>query len=224
MKQKFIIALLFAFVVVSSYAQKAVEPFVAGETTIFAADFSNDEIDSMPSQWTLADVGDCTVVEFKGEKVMKIEGEMTQVLPKIVEILPNAFTVEYEVWSDDECPSVPFHNINVEFTDANNDQIVMLYGLNPCVGPDHNELNYEFKKPTGAQGASAVEGKIINPMMKVNSWTKVQVAYNNGTFTYYINGKRAVRPTATKKPSFVRLNGIDNEETGFYVRSFRLAK
>ena len=224
MKKLFLMVLL-AIVCggVELFAQNATNLFVPGTTVIFADDLSNAEVGVTPANWTSTTEG-CKVAELNGERVIKIEGERTTIMPNVEGGLPDSFTVEYEVWSDTECPSVPFHNLNTEFTDANNDIALMLVALNPCVGFDHNELNYEFRKPTGVQGASAIDGSKVNGAMRANSWTKVQVAYSNGQCTYYINGNRMIKPTATMKPKNVRITGIDQEEVPFFIRKFRLAK
>ena len=225
MKKRISSLLLFAALAcVNAFGQTPATFFEPGKTIVYVSDLANSSVDAMPEGWKLVEGYGCKVAELNGEKAIKIEGERTSISPAIDGSLSDAFTVEYEVWSDTECPAVPFHNLNIELTDSNNDIALMLIALNPCVGPDHNELNYEFIKPTGVRGASAVDGSKVNGAMKANSWTKVQLSYSNGQCTYYINGTRMMKPVAIKKPTNVRITGIDSEEVPFFVRNFRLAR
>ena len=225
MRKQFILAttMMLGFMA-SLFAQDAKEVFVAGHTTVFVSDLASDAVDRPSSQWTVSAGGTCVVTEIGDQKALRIEGEKTRIYPVGVGVLPESFTLEYEIWSDKECPGALSHNFNVEFTDDNNDRVIMLVAFNPCVGPDHSKLNYEYIQPTGVKDAGAIDGNKINAFMKPFSWTKVQVAYKNGAFTTFINGKQIIKPIQTAKPRVVRLCGVDREDVPFFVRNFRLTK
>lgn len=225
MRKMFILAtVMMSSITTSLFAQTAQREFVACETTVFVSDLSADAVEGPSSQWTVSKGGTCVVTEIGDQKALRIEGEKTHIYPVGVGTLPEAFTVEYEIWSDKECPTVPFHNFNVEFTDENRASIIMLAALNPCVGQNHAELNYEYVKPTGVQGAGAISGNEVNALMRPFTWTKVQVEYKKGAFTVFINGKSIIKNLQTATPRIVRLCGIDREDVPFFVRNFRLAK
>lgn len=202
--------------------------FVAGATAFFFDDVKNEKVGEFPSMWDLVSGEEIEVATYAGEKVIKIGGWHTQMVPLMKEeyYLPEEFTLEYEVLTTGINYDSNNDHLNVIFLNEENDgegsDGVMNFSLNQDGG---SSAGLSFIKPNGADGSSTADGATITKLVKKNTWTKVEMSFNKRALKIYVNGTRIFNIPNMKQPRKMKFRSVSNSDQRdyFFIKNIRLA-
>lgn len=206
--------------------------FVPGDEVFFEDPVENEKIGEFPSRWEFLSGEECEIITLNGEQVIKLSGWYTQIAPLMdkADYLPEQFTIEFDVWSNDKYGSSNNDWILLSLYTEGYDDVVKVH-LNPAYNEDsqnsdHAELSYDFVSPSGNMGSGKTPGETVEKQIKPNSWLKVQVSFNKRAFKYYVNGVRMVNLPNVMQPTRMKLVSISNcdEQDRFFIKNVRICK
>lgn len=187
-----------AMVAGTAYAQAqtayAKSDFIPGDEIIFEDLVQGEKLGEFPLHWDFLSGEECEVVSLNGELAIKLSGWYTEITPlmKEADYLPEEFTIEFDVWSNEQYGSSANDLIRLTlFTEEDSDGVVRV-DLNPAYNEEpenryHATLNYEFLSPSGNNGQGNTSGDQLDKLIKADSWLKVQASFNKRAFKYYVN-------------------------------------
>lgn len=207
--------------------------FVPGDEIFFEDLVEGEQVGEFPSRWDFLSGEECEIMTLNGEQVIKLSGWHTEIAPlmKEADYLPEEFTIEFDVWSNDKYGSSNNDWIRLMLYSEDYSDGVVKVDLNPAFNEvpdeaDHASLNYSFLSTSGNGGQGVAPGEALNALIKADTWLKVQVSFNKRAFKYYVNGVRMVNLPNVAKPTRMKLVSISNcdEKDRFYIKNVRIAK
>ena len=236
MKRLLITIAMLLFAALNANAQEttyAKSDFVPGDEIFFDDPVENEKVGEFPSHWDFLGGEGCEIVTLNGEQVIKLSGWYTEIAPlmKNADYLPDQFTIEFDVWSNDKYGSSNNDWIRLTLYSEDDYDGIVKVDLNPAFNevPEecgHATLNYDFLSNSDNYGQGTAPGENLDELIKADSWLKVQVSFNKRAFKYYVNGVRMVNLPNIKQPTRMRLVSISNcdEQDRFFIKNIRIAK
>jgi len=205
--------------------------FVPGDEIFFDDPVENETVGEFPSHWDFLGGEECEIMTLDGEQAIKLSGWYSIIAPLMEEAdyLPDAFTVEFDVWS------------NATGGASNNDHIDLLLGseeseetvvvtLNPAFNEEPQssraDITYTYRSPSGDAREGTAEGEMLTPLIQPDTWLHVSASFNKRAFKYYVNGTRFINLPNVARPTRMALRSVSNcdEKDRFYLKNIRLAQ
>jgi len=206
--------------------------FVPGDEIFFEDLVEGEQVGEFPSHWDFLGGEECEIMTLNDIQVIKLSGWYSEIAPLMKEpdYLPEEFTIEFDVWSNDKYGSSNNDHIDLVLYSEDNEKIVCVT-LNPAFNEDpeadsHADLTYDYLSPSGDSREGSSPGTNLDPLIKQNTWLKVQASFNKRAFKYYVNGTRMVNLPNVMKPTRMKLVSVSNcdEADRFYLKNIRIAK
>lgn len=194
--------------------------FVPGDTVLFSDDFADDMDGEFPVHWDLTK-GQAVVYTIAGRKAFLLtDGNYCQVLPrmKTASYLGNAFTIEFDTYTDgngDESPSLLLNYVDKDGNDA--------YGeIGFARGDDLGRGEVDISGfPHDGLSASFPESLIKNYS---NQWHHCAIAYKNGQLKVYVDQFRILtQPSLGCTPTSFWMGGVGDQNHPIVITNIRLA-
>lgn len=201
--------------------------FVAGANAFFFDDVKDEKVGEFPSMWDLRSGEEVEVATYAGEKVIKIGGWHTEIEPLMKEkdYLPEEFTLEYEVLTTGINAGSNNDHLNIVFY-SEEYQEILNFNLNQD-GADGGGADggASYLKPNGEDGRSTFSGETISKLVKKNTWTKVELSFNQRALKIYVNGTRVINVPNMMQPKRMYLRSVSNSDQRdyFFIKNIRLA-
>ena len=191
-----------------------------------------EKLGEFPSRWDLVSGEECEIITLNGEQVIKLSGWYSIISPlmKEADYLPEDFTIEFDVWSNDRYGSSNNDHIDLLLGSAETEEIVVV-NLNPAFNESPEEgaqsdISYSFRSPAGDIRGGSAKGEFLTPLIQPDSWLHVAASFNKRAFKYYVNGVRMINLPNVMRPTRMALRSVSNceEKDRFYLKNIRMAK
>ncbi len=213
----------------ASYAKT---DYVPGDEIFFDDPVEGEKLGEFPSRWDFVSGEECEIITLNGEQVIKLSGWYSIISPlmKEADYLPEDFTIEFDVWSNDKYGSSNNDHIDLLLGSAETEEIVVVklnpaFNENPAEG-GQSDISYYFRSPAGDPRQGLAKGESLTPLIQPDSWLHVAVSFNKRAFKYYVNGVRMINLPNVMRPTRMALRSVSNCEEGdrFYLKNIRMAK
>jgi len=201
--------------------------FVPGANAFFFDDVKKEKVGEFPSMWDLRSGDEIEVATYNGENVIKIGGWHTEMEPlmKQKDYLPEEFTIEYEVLTTGKNAGSNNDHLDIVFYSDEHEKI-MKFDLNQD-GADQGGADGEvsYLKPNGEDGNASYSGNTIAKLVKKNTWTKVELSFNQRALKIYVNGTRIINVPNMMQPKRMYFRSVSNSDVRdyFFIRNIRIA-
>ncbi|NEM98705.1 OmpA family protein [Pontibacter burrus] len=189
--------------------------FVPGDKVIFSDNLAGEELGEFPSRWDLND-GNAEVASFGGENVINLVRSNTSIKPlmKKAQWLPETFTVEMDLFFDDDNPNVAYY---IYFVDDNSNYKQEIQG-DFWDGIEIRANQARFKS-FGSESEELAAQDIKN------KWRHVSIAFNKRSMKVYLDNQRLVNiPNVTGKPTGMRIEIDKRIEANTMVKNVLIAE
>ncbi len=213
----------------TSYAKT---DFVPGDEIFFDDPVEGEKVGEFPSRWDFVSGEECEIITLNGEQVIKLSGWYSIISPlmKEADYLPEDFTIEFDVWSNDKYGSSNNDHIDLLLGSAETEELVVVtlnpaFNENPAEGAQ-SDISYSFRSPAGDPREGSAKGESLTPLIQPDSWLHVAVSFNKRAFKYYVNGVRMINLPNVMRPTRMALRSVSNcdEQDRFYLKNIRMAK
>ena len=213
----------------TSYAKS---DFVPGDEIFFDDPVEGEKLGEFPSRWDFVSGEECEIITLNGEQVIKLSGWHSTISPlmKEADYLPEDFTIEFDVWSNDKYGSSNNDHIDLILGSAEAEEIVVVnlnpaFNENPAEGAQ-SDITYSFRSPAGDIREGSAKGESLTPLIQPDSWLHVAASFNKRAFKYYVNGVRMINLPNVMRPTRMALRSVSNceEKDRFYLKNIRMAK
>ena len=213
----------------TSYAKT---DFVPGDEIFFDDPVEGEKVGEFPSHWDFVSGEECEIITLNGEQVIKLSGWYSIISPlmKEADYLPEDFTIEFDVWSNNRHGSSNNDHIDLLLGSAETEELVVVslnpaFNENPAEGAQ-SDISYSFRSPAGDPRFGLAKGESLTPLIQPDSWLHVAVSFNKRAFKYYVNGVRMINLPNVMRPTRMALRSVSNCEEGdrFYLKNIRMAK
>lgn len=213
----------------TSYAKT---DFVPGDEIFFDDPVEGEKVGEFPSHWDFVNGEECEIITLNGEQVIKLSGWYSIINPlmKEADYLPEDFTIEFDVWSNDKYGSSNNDHIDLLLGSAETEELVVVslnpaFNENPAEGAQ-SDISYSFRSPAGDPRQGLAKGESLTPLIQPDSWLHVAVSFNKRAFKYYVNGVRMINLPNVMRPTRMALRSVSNceEKDRFYLKNIRMAK
>ena len=214
----------------TSYAKT---DFVPGDEIFFDDPVEGEKLGEFPSRWDLVSGEECEIITLNGEQVIKLSGWYSIISPlmKEADYLPEDFTIEFDVWSNDKYGSSNNDHIDLLLGSAETEEIVVVtlnpaFNENPAEEGAQSDISYSFRSPAGDIREGSAKGESLTPLIQPDSWLHVAASFNKRAFKYYVNGVRMINLPNVMRPTRMALRSVSNceEKDRFYLKNIRMAK
>jgi len=214
----------------TSYAKS---DFVPGDEIFFDDPVEGEKVGEFPSRWDFVSGDECEIITLNGEQVIKLSGWYSIISPlmKEADYLPEDFTIEFDVWSNDKYGSSNNDHIDLILGSAEAAEIVVVtlnpaFNENPAEEGAQSDISYSFRSPAGDNRNGAAKGESLTPLIQPDSWLHVAASFNKRAFKYYVNGVRMINLPNVMRPTRMALRSVSNceEKDRFYLKNIRMAK
>ncbi|HEY4650744.1 MAG TPA: OmpA family protein [Pontibacter sp.] len=189
--------------------------FVPGDKVIFSDNLSGEELGEFPSRWDLND-GNAEVANFGGEHVINLVRSTTSIKPlmKKEQWLPETFTVEMDLFFDDDNPNVAYY---IYFVDDNSNYKQELQG--DFWNGIEIRANMARFKTFGSESEELKAQEIKN------QWRHVAIAFNKRSMKVYLDDQRLINiPNVTGKPTGMRIEVDKRVDANTLVKNVLVAE
>ena len=147
--------------------------FVPGDEIFFDDPVENETVGEFPSHWDFLGGEECEIMTLDGEQAIKLSGWYSIIAPLMEEAdyLPEAFTVEFDVWSNATGGSSNNDHIDLLLGSEESDETVVVT-LNPAFNEEPSSPTPGCMCPPLSTSApsntmSTARGSSICPMWRV---------------------------------------------------------
>lgn len=213
----------------TSYAKS---DFVPGDEIFFEDPVEGEKVGEFPSHWDFVSGEECEIITLNGEQVIKLSGWYSIISPlmKEADYLPEDFTIEFDVWSNNRHGSSNNDHLDLLLGSAETEEIVVVtlnpaFNENPAEGAQ-SDITYSFRSPAGGIREGSAKGESLTPLIQPDSWLHVAASFNKRAFKYYVNGVRMINLPNVMRPTRMALRSVSNceEKDRFYLKNIRMAK
>ena len=214
----------------TSYAKT---DYVPGDEIFFDDPVEGEKVGEFPSHWDFVSGEECEIITLNGEQVIKLSGWYSIISPlmKETDYLPEDFTIEFDVWSNDKYGSSNNDHIDLLLGSAETEELVVVtlnpaFNENPAEEGAQSDISYSFRSPAGDPRQGLAKGESLTPLIQPDSWLHVAVSFNKRAFKYYVNGVRMINLPNVMRPTRMALRSVSNceEQDRFYLKNIRMAK
>ena len=214
----------------TSYAKT---DYVPGDEIFFDDPVEGEKVGEFPSHWDFVSGEECEIITLNGEQVIKLSGWYSIISPlmKEADYLPEDFTIEFDVWSNDKYGSSNNDHIDLLLGSAETEEIVVVtlnpaFNENPAEEGAQSDISYSFRSPAGDIREGSAKGESLTPLIQPDSWLHVAASFNKRAFKYYVNGVRMINLPNVMRPTRMALRSVSNceEKDRFYLKNIRLAQ
>ena len=198
---------------------------------IFEDPVKGEKVGGFPSRWESYGGEACQVVKLDTVQAIKLNEWYTAIVPKMKEenYLPEAFTIEFDVWSNETHGDSINDNIVLYLFSENREDDIVVW-LNPAYGVSggdkHAPLCYEYYSPDDEYHEGQATETELDPLIEANTWVKAKATFDKGAFKYYVNGTLVLSLNEVARPTRMRLVSVSNcdEQDRFFLRNIRIIK
>ena len=214
----------------TSYAKT---DYVPGDEIFFDDPVEGEKVGEFPSHWDFVSGEECEIITLNGEQVIKLSGWYSIISPlmKEADYLPEDFTIEFDVWSNNRHGSSNNDHIDLLLGSAETEEIVVVnlnpaFNENPAEEGAQSDISYSFRSPAGDIRGGSAKGESLTPLIQPDSWLHVAASFNKRAFKYYVNGVRMINLPNVMRPTRMALRSVSNceEKDRFYLKNIRLAQ
>lgn len=214
----------------TSYAKT---DYVPGDEIFFDDPVEGEKVGEFPSHWDFVSGEECEIITLNGEQVIKLSGWYSIISPlmKEADYLPEDFTIEFDVWSNNRHGSSNNDHIDLLLGSAETEEIVVVnlnpaFNENPAEEGAQSDISYSFRSPAGDIRGGSAKGESLTPLIQPDSWLHVAASFNKRAFKYYVNGVRMINLPNVMRPTRMALRSVSNceEKDRFYLKNIRMAK
>lgn len=202
--------------------------FVPGTSVIFEDPVTGEKENTAPTRWIQSAQEDDAVITTLGpETVIKIAGYRATIEPKISpkEYLPEAFTVEMDVWANRVFDGAQDQYLGFYVTNEWESRLgdtEFHFGNADNNGAGTVDFNYYDSKSEGLASVYA-EADEVARYYKQEAWNHVALSYDSKTWKIYVNGARILTVESSCEPNRVMIWCNSSPTRGFLIKNFRLA-
>lgn len=189
--------------------------FVAGDKVLFADNLAGEENGEFPSRWDL-NQGNAEVADFGGEAVINLVTSGTSIRPlmKKEEWLPETFTIEMDLYFDDDNPNVAYEIFLVDDIKKYKEDVNGHFW--EPIDVRANQLHFK------TYGSESVELKSKGVK---NQWRHLAIAFNKRSMKVYLDEHRLINiPNVTGKPMGLRIEVDKRIEANTVVKNVMIAE
>lgn len=217
---KFLTALVFLFLAISSSAQT---DFVPGANVIFEDNFSMDPVGDFPAKWSTSGDGQVVTIDGLTEKWLKIT-QPTAVSPELKKSLPENCTIEFDLYLQNTSAIAP----HIMFG---------LTALSDVSAGDVYRSHISVKMEGYTEGGSLIYAKNINDLgqknFPLNGYVgrvlHVSMSVNKTRWRVYLDDQKVVDLPKLLTPDYRKNFFIASSavvpapEEGIYISNIRIA-
>ena len=202
--------------------------FVPGSSVIFEDTVTGEKEDTPPTRWIQSVQQDDAVITTLGpETVIKIAGYRAKIEPKITpkEYLPEAFTVEMDVWANRVFDGAQSQYLGFYVTNEWESRLgdsEFYFGNADNGGAGSVNFNYYDAKEQEMETVSVNPADVANYYQQ-EAWNHIALSYDRTTWKIYLNGARILTAQSSCEPSRVIIWCNSSPTRGFLIKNFRLA-
>ncbi|MBC5775266.1 OmpA family protein [Pontibacter sp. KCTC 32443] len=189
--------------------------FVPGSKVLFSDNLAGEEVGEFPSRWDLND-GNAEVAMFGNERVINLVRSTTSIKPLVKkdQWLPETFTVEMDLFFDDDNPNVAYY---IYFVDDNSNYKQEVHG-DFWDGIEIRANQARFKT-FGSESEELAAQEIKN------QWRHVAIAFNKRSMKVYLDNQRLINiPNVTGKPTGMRIEIDKRIDANSMVKNVLIAE